>query len=384
VCICDFIVVSSAVLPIPEEENKKSNEAASIPRSKSSGYLSGKGNEGCYDNEGHVRPTPSVRVQPVAEQQPPLSKEPPKAAAVGQGRKSNVVKEVDNIKKKREERRVKNAEIKQKKLEDYDPDNPNWQFAGMVKQFRSDIEIHPISSFEPVIDDRICVCVRKRPLSKKEMTKKDIDIITIPDGSLTLVHEPKTKVDLTKYLEHHKFNFDYSFDQSATNELVYHYSAKSLVETVFNQGMATCFAYGQTGSGKTHTMGGNFHGRDQDATKGIYALAAGDVFRLNRVTYGSHDLVVSSSFFEIYCGKVYDLLNNKKKLRILEDAKSRVQILDLQEVNVTCVADVLHLIETGNSVRLISDHTQPRIYIPPYIREIIQKLHIRHDYRPNT
>jgi kinesin family protein 2/24 len=178
-----------------------------------------------------------------------------------------------------------------------------------------------------VIDDRICVCVRKRPLSKKEMTKKDIDIITIPDGSLTLVHEPKTKVDLTKYLEHHKFNFDYSFDQSATNELVYHYSAKSLVETVFNQGMATCFAYGQTGSGKTHTMGGNFHGRDQDATKGIYALAAGDVFRLNRVTYGSHDLVVSSSFFEIYCGKVYDLLNNKKKLRILEDAKSRVQVM---------------------------------------------------------
>ena len=30
------------------------------------------------------------------------------------------------------------------------------------------------------------------------------------------------------------------------------YSAKPLVETIFNQGMATCFAYGQTGSGKTH------------------------------------------------------------------------------------------------------------------------------------
>ena len=30
------------------------------------------------------------------------------------------------------------------------------------------------------------------------------------------------------------------------------YTAKPLVETIFNQGMATCFAYGQTGSGKTH------------------------------------------------------------------------------------------------------------------------------------
>ena len=34
-----------------------------------------------------------------------------------QGRKSNVVKEVDMIKKKRDERRVKNAELKQKKNE---------------------------------------------------------------------------------------------------------------------------------------------------------------------------------------------------------------------------------------------------------------------------
>ena len=30
------------------------------------------------------------------------------------------------------------------------------------------------------------------------------------------------------------------------------YTAKPLVDTIFNQGMATCFAYGQTGSGKTH------------------------------------------------------------------------------------------------------------------------------------
>lgn len=38
------------------------------------------------------------------------------------------------------------------------------------------------------------------------------------------------------------------------------YTAKPLVETIFNQGMATCFAYGQTGSGKTHVRGHlNYH-----------------------------------------------------------------------------------------------------------------------------
>lgn len=57
----------------------------------------------------------------------------------------------------------------------------------------------------------ICTCtytiyhVHVYCVSFSENSKKEIDIITIPDGSLTLVHEPKTKVDLTKYLEHHRF-----------------------------------------------------------------------------------------------------------------------------------------------------------------------------------
>ena len=65
-------------------------------------------------------------------------------------------------------------------------------------------------------------------------------------------------MDLTKYLENQHFRFDYAFDDSCDNEKVYKYTAKPLVQTIFDGGMATCFAYGQTGSGKTHTMGGDF------------------------------------------------------------------------------------------------------------------------------
>ena len=57
------------------------------------------------------------------------------------------------------------------------------------------------------------------------------------------------------------------------------YTAKPLVVNIFEGGMATCFAYGQTGSGKTHTMGGEFHGKQQDSKNGIYALATKDVFK---------------------------------------------------------------------------------------------------------
>lgn len=127
----------------------------------------------------------------------------------------------------------------------------------------------------------------------------------MPSKDQIVVHEPKNKVDLTKYLDNQIFRFDYAFDESCSNELVYKYTAKPLVQTIFEGGMATCFAYGQTGSGKTHTMGGDFQGKTQDCKKGIYAMAAKDIFKfLRSPKYQLLKLIVSASFFEIYSGKV--------------------------------------------------------------------------------
>ncbi|TRZ08903.1 hypothetical protein HGM15179_018207, partial [Zosterops borbonicus] len=201
-------------------------------------------------------------------------------------------------------------------------------------------------------EHRICVCVRKRPLNKKETLMKDLDVITIPSKDVVMVHEPKQKVDLTRYLENQTFRFDYAFDDMAPNEMVYRFTARPLVEIIFERGMATCFAYGQTGSGKTHTMGGDFSGKNQDCSKGIYALAARDVFlMLKKPNYNKLELQVYATFFEIYSGKVFDLLNRKTKLRVLEDGKQQVQVVGLQEQEVKCVEDVLKLIEIGNSCR---------------------------------
>jgi kinesin family member 2/24 len=89
---------------------------------------------------------------------------------------------------------------------------------------------------------------------------------------------------------------------------MFRFTAQPLVQFVFEGGMATCFAYGQTGSGKTHTMGGDFQGRTQDCKKGIYAMAANDVFKqLNSPKFKNLNLRVSASFFEIYSGKVSGL-----------------------------------------------------------------------------
>jgi len=271
-------------------------------------------------------------------------------------RRSNVVKEVDKIKKQREERRARQAEQKAEKIElmnAVEPGNQTqWEFLAMIREYRTQLEFKPITMNDSVDFHQICVAVRKRPLNKKEIQRKDIDVITIPLKDLIVVHEPKQKVDLTRYLENQMFRFDYAFDENSDNELVYKYTAKPLVQTIFDGGMATCFAYGQTGSGKTHTMGGDFHGKAQDSAKGIYALAAKDVFKLLRSSkYRSEDLSVFASFFEIYSGKVFDLLNGKAKLRVLEDAKQQVQVVGLQERRVDSVDDVLKLIQMGNNIR---------------------------------
>jgi kinesin family protein 2/24 len=75
-----------------------------------------------------------------------------------------------------------------------------------------------------------------------------------------------------------------------------------LVLETFKGAMTTCFAYGQTGSGKTFTMMGTPDG----TVPGIYLLASFDIIdMLNQYT----DLELCLSFYEIYCGKLYDLLN---------------------------------------------------------------------------
>ncbi|KAL3055137.1 hypothetical protein OYC64_017943 [Pagothenia borchgrevinki] len=233
-----------------------------------------------------------------------------------------------------------------------EPSRPNQKLYEMIQDFRETLEITPLSTTDHIEPHRISVCVRKRPFNKPEITRKEIDVVSIPGKGALLVHEPKQKVDLTKYLDNQVFHFDYSFNETATNDLVYKFTAKPLVQSIFDGGMATCFAYGQTGSGKTHTMGGDFTGKQQNSSKGIYALAAQDVFAyMNHRRYANLDLSVYVSFFEIYNGKVYDLLNKKTKLRVLEDERQQVQVVGLEEVYVTTSEEVIKIIQMGSSCR---------------------------------
>ncbi|KAE8727953.1 Kinesin-13A [Hibiscus syriacus] len=79
--------------------------------------------------------------------------------------------------------------------------------------------------------------------------------------------------------------------------------------------------------------------------------ASQDILRLMYHTYRNQGFQLFVSFFEIYGGKVFDLLNDRKKLCMREDGKQQVCIVGLQEYKVLDVQTIKELIERGNATR---------------------------------
>ncbi|KAG4145991.1 hypothetical protein ERO13_D05G130250v2 [Gossypium hirsutum] len=114
--------------------------------------------------------------------------------------------------------------------------------------------------------------VRKRPLNKKGLARNEEDIIETVSNSL-VVHETKLKVDLTEHLEQHEFVFDAVLKEEVSND--------------------------ELRSGKTYTM------------KPLPLKASRDILRLMHHTYRNRGFQLFVSFFEIYGGKLFDLLSDR-------------------------------------------------------------------------
>ncbi|KAL5103946.1 Kinesin-like protein KIF2A [Taenia crassiceps] len=200
---------------------------------------------------------------------------------------------------------------------------------------------------------KIQVCVRKRPLSVKEISQSDPDVIEIPQPGHVTVNEPHYLVDLSEFVESHTFRVDHTFDETVSTSEIYQKTAAPLVRSVFQGAMATCFAYGQTGSGKTFTMSGPVEAENtyRSLEKGLYGMVVNGVFQL----LGSDDeyakYSVTVAFFEIYCNRVYDLLNRRSLVRVLEDSSGAVRLLGLSEISVETSGETLTLLKRSCRLR---------------------------------
>ena len=84
-----------------------------------------------------------------------------------------------------------------------------------------------------------------------------------------------------------------------------------------------------------------------DAEPGLYILAASDIFGLLAMPeHESHQLHVAS--YEIYGGKVFDLLAGRTVRPVREDAKKKVNIVGLRETHVPSMAAFRHVLTSAS------------------------------------
>ena len=99
-------------------------------------------------------------------------------------------------------------------------------------------------------------------------------------------------------------------------------------------------------------MGSNITGvnagtaRNDESNLGLYYLAALDIFKM--IEMPEHrSLKIHVSLFEIYGGKLFDLLNERNQIKCLEDSKGQVCFPGLTEHPVHAPDHVMQLIEEG-------------------------------------
>ena len=138
---------------------------------------------------------------------------------------------------------------------------------------------------------------------------------------------------------------------TTTQQEIYDYSSKELVESVLEGFNATIFAYGQTSSGKTYTMEGDL---DNPEKEGIVPRMIRHVFHNILISNGDIEFIVKMSMIEIYMEKIHDLIDlNKSNLAIRETKEKEIYIEDLSEHYVSNEEDLLNLVKLGSENRTV-------------------------------
>lgn len=85
--------------------------------------------------------------------------------------------------------------------------------------------------------------------------------------------------------------------------------------------------------------------------EGMYLLAAKDIFKICQEEEFD-DIRIGVSFYEIYCGKAFDLLNEREMCPIRVDSKERVNIVGLKEKMIPNTESLMALINSGLQERI--------------------------------
>lgn len=191
----------------------------------------------------------------------------------------------------------------------------------------------------------INVVCRFRPLNEKEKEISASTCVSFSSNTTVTVNQSDSNPL--------HFTFDRVFNPSSTQEEIYEFSAKHVVESVMQGFNGTILAYGQTSSGKTFTMTGD---PSNPVLMGITPRMVTTVFDIIDNASENLEFTVKVSFCEIYMEKISDLLDpSKENLKIRENKNKGIYISDLSETYVTGEFDVHELLRIGNLNRQVGE-----------------------------
>ncbi|XP_051187991.1 kinesin-like protein KIN-10C [Lolium perenne] len=143
------------------------------------------------------------------------------------------------------------------------------------------------------------------------------------------------------------YKLDAFFGQEDRASDIFDKEVSAVIPGIFEGVNATVFACGATGSGKTYTMQGT------DDLPGLIPLAVSTILKLSANTLCS----VEISYYEVYKGRCYDLLEPKdKEIMALDDQDGNLQLKGLAWVPVRSMEEFLQVYSKGVERRNVS-HT---------------------------
>ncbi len=186
------------------------------------------------------------------------------------------------------------------------------------------------------------VICRFRPMNDLERTNGNEQVCEFTSQTSLTFYSSREK---NKY----RFNFDRIFPPQSTQQELYDFGVKKIIDSVLEGYNGTVLAYGQTSSGKTYTMQGIM---DSEVTQGIIPRMIKHVFNHIRNSDPSIQFMLKVSMIEIYLEKIRDLIDvTRKNLSIREDSIKGIYVEGVSENYVCTENEILNFLDIGSSNR---------------------------------
>eukprot|EP00767_Chilomastix_cuspidata_P002831 gnl/Chilomastix_cuspidata/296.p1 GENE.gnl/Chilomastix_cuspidata/296~~gnl/Chilomastix_cuspidata/296.p1 ORF type:complete len:1068 (+),score=414.28 gnl/Chilomastix_cuspidata/296:44-3247(+) len=202
------------------------------------------------------------------------------------------------------------------------------------------------------MSDRVRVCCRFRPLNAREERIKE-------RPPLERVSDTKVKFGTdARKSELREWEYDRIFYPTSTQEDVYEYAARPILDSCFEGYNGTIFAYGQTGSGKTFSMVGPEEYVTNNALWGITPRLIHDLFARIADSPSHFQFSVKISYVELYRERLHDLLNMQNaNLEIRQALNGDIFIKNVTEVYAGSADEVLNVFQRGDRNRFTAATT---------------------------